>query len=79
MTFLNQYGGNVAVTTVDAEYNYPAPAGYYDADPNQYSETVERTLDSFDSLPEVRKRQLPRYVQVTFNRRSFGSLLSTKN
>jgi hypothetical protein len=75
--FLNQYGGNVAVSTVDAEYNYPAPAGYYDADPNQYSETVERTLDSFDSLPEVRKRQLPRYVQVTFNRRSFGSL-STK-
>ena len=75
--FLNRYGGNVAVTTVDAEYNYPAPAGYYDADPDQYSETVERTLDSFDSLPEVRKRQLPRYVQVTFNRRSFGSL-STK-
>ncbi len=75
--FLNRYGGNVAVTTVDAEYNYPAPPGYYDADSEQYSETVKRTADSFDSLPEVRKRQLPRYVQVTFNRRSFGSL-STK-
>ena len=72
--FLNRYGGNVAISTVDAEYNYPAPAGYYDANPGQYSETVERTLDSFDSLPEARKRQLPRYVQVTFNRRSFGSI-----
>tara|TARA_R110000822_G_scaffold49766_2_gene130549 strand:+ start:9838 stop:13143 length:3306 start_codon:yes stop_codon:yes gene_type:complete len=92
--YLNRLGGIAAVTTIDAEYNYPAPAKYYDLSPDQFTRTgadgdysallnqpeIEgntariRTEDSYDSIPESRKRQLPRYVQVTFNRRSFGSL-----
>jgi hypothetical protein len=92
--YLNRLGGIAAVTTIDAEYNYPAPAKYYDLSPDQFTKTGadgdysallnqpeieggaarERVEDSYDSIPESRKRQLPRYVQVTFNRRSFGSL-----
>jgi hypothetical protein len=80
--YLNRFGGIAGVTSLDAEYNYPAPAEYYKdeetypalANQPEINGARVRTEDTYDYLPETRKRQLPRYVQVTFNRRSFGDL-----
>jgi hypothetical protein len=90
--YLNKLKAVAGVTTIDAEFNYPAPVKYYNMSPDDFAQngadgnysallnqqTVRgarvRTEDTYDAIPESRKRQLPRYVQVSFNRRSFGRL-----
>lgn len=90
--YLNKLKAVAGVTTIDAEFNYPAPVEYYNMSPEAFAQngadgnysallnqqTVRgarvRTEDTYDAIPESRKRQLPRYVQVSFNRRSFGRL-----
>jgi hypothetical protein len=87
--YLNKLNAVTGVTTIDAEFNYPAPVEYYNMSPEafakngadgNYSALLDKQTEEgvrvreVDTIPESRKKQLPRYVQVSFTRRSFGRL-----